>query len=338
MGPRGMPQRSAEDTGRAERVHGGAYVIDAACPLVNPKDIDQQLPELRRGGVTCAVGTVASIEGSRETLHAIAAWFPTLRERCGDLCLATTAADIEAAKRAGKVAVVLQFQGGTPLDYNANLVEAFYRLGVRVIQLTYNERNPLGDGCTERTDAGLSDLGVQVIAEMNRLGVAVDLSHVGYRTSMEAIEASAAPVIFSHSNARAVCDSARNLTDDQMRAAAARGGVIGVNAFPAFVARHQAPTVEHLLDHIEYMVRVVGDDHVGLGFDFSRETEEDYKYFKYKEDVYPKPPWVYPAGIDGFAKIPNVTRGLVARGYSDDAIRKILGGNFLRIFRQVWGG
>src|SRR5437773_1567458 len=89
-----------------------------------------------------------------------------------------------------------------------------------------------------------------------------------------------------------------NLTDDQMRAAAARGGVIGVNAFPAFVARHQAPTVEHLLDHIEYMVRVVGDDHVGLGFDFSRETEEDYKYFKYKEDVYPKPPWVYPAGID----------------------------------------
>ena len=123
-----------------------------------------------------------------------------------------------------------------------------------------------------------------------------------------------------------------------MRAAAARGGVIGVNAFPAFVARHQAPTVEHLLDHIEYMVRVVGDDHVGLGFDFSRETEEDYKYFKYKEDVYPKPPWVYPAGIDGFAKIPNVTRGLVARGYSDDAIRKILGGNFLRIFRQVWGG
>src|SRR5207249_2922710 len=202
VGPRGMPQRSAEDTGRAERVHGGAYVI-------------------------------------------------------------------EAAKRAGKVAVVLQFQGGTPLDYNANLVEAFYRLGVRVIQLTYNERNPLGDGCTERTDAGLSDLGVRVIAEMNRLGVAVDLSHVGYRTSMEAIEASAAPVIFSHSNARAVCDSARNLTDDQMRAAAARGGVIGVNAFPAFVARHQAPTVEHLLDHIEYMVRVVGDDHVGLGFDFS---------------------------------------------------------------------
>ena len=94
----------------------------------------------------------------------------------------------------------------------------------------------------------------------------------------------------------------------------------------------------HLLDHIDYIIRLVGEDHVGLGFDFSTETEEDYVYFKYKADVYPRPPWIYPAGIDGFEKIPNVTRGLVARGYSDDAIRKILGGNFLRVFRQVWRG
>ena len=329
---------TAEDAARAERVHREAYVIDAACPLVNPKEIGKQLDALRRGGVTCAVGTVASIEGSQETLHAIAAWFPKFRERPDDLCLATTTAEIESAKRSGRVAVVLQFQGGTPLEYNANLVEAFYRLGVRVIQLTYNERNPLGDGCTERTDAGLSDLGVQVVAEMNRLGIVIDLSHVGYRTSMEAMEASRAPVIFSHSNAKAICNSARNLTDDQIRAAAAGGGVVGVNAFPAFVSRDPAPSVEHFLDHIDHMVGLIGENHVGLGCDFSRETEDDYEYFKYKEDVYPRPPWVYPAGIDGFAKIPNVTRGLVARGYSDDAIRKILGGNFVRIFRQVWGG
>ena len=207
-----------------------------------------------------------------------------------------------------------------------------------MIQLTYNERNPLGDGCTERTDAGLSDLGVQVVAEMNRLGIVIDLSHVGYRTSMEAMEASRAPVIFSHSNAKAICNSARNLTDDQIRAAAAGGGVVGVNAFPAFVSRDPAPSVEHFLDHIDHMVGLIGENHVGLGCDFSRETEDDYEYFKYKEDVYPRPPWVYPAGIDGFAKIPNVSRGLVARGYRDDTIRKILGGNFFRIFRQVWGG
>jgi membrane dipeptidase len=336
------PQRGSlltpEQLRRAEHLHAEACVIDATCPLVNPKEIKKRLPELRRGGVTCAVSTVASIEGAYTALHEVAAWYPKFREWGGDLCLATTAADIDAAKRSGRVAVVMQFQGGTPLEYNANLVEAFYRMGIRVIQLTYNARNPLGDGCTERTDVGLSDLGLEVIAEMNRLGLLVDLSHVGYRTSMEAIEASQAPVVFSHSNAKAVCDSPRNLADDQIRAVSARGGVVGVVAFPAFVSKHPSPTVEHLLDHIDYLVSLAGDDHVGLGFDFSTETEDDYEYFKYRTDVYPKPPWVYPAGIDGFEKIPNVTRGLVARGYTDDAIRKILGGNFLRVFRQVWGG
>jgi membrane dipeptidase len=282
------------------------------------------------------VATVASIEGALTSLHAVAAWYPKLREYSDDLMLATTAAHIEDARRSGRIAVVMQFQGGTPVEYDANLVEAYYRLGIRIIQLTYNERNPLGDGCTERTDSGLSDLGLQVIGEMNRLGVLVDLSHVGYRTSMEAIEASTEPVVFSHSNARAVCDSPRNLTDDQIRAAARKGGVIGVNAFPGFVCRTAPPTVDHLLDHIDYLVRVAGDDHVGLGFDFATETEDDYEYFKYKPEVYPRPPWVYPAGIEGFEKIPNVTRGLVARGYSDQLIHKVLGSNFLRVFRQVW--
>jgi membrane dipeptidase len=329
---------AAQESDRAERLHREAVVIDAACPLVNPREIRRRLPELRRGGVSCALATVASIEGARVALSAIAAWYPKFREHAGDLRLATSVGDIGAAKASGRIAVVLHFQGGTPLEYDANLVEAFYRMGVRAIQLTYNERNPLGDGCTERTDAGLSDLGAEAIAEMNRLGMVLDLSHVGYRTSMEAIEASSAPVVFSHSNAKALCDSPRNLADDQIRAAAATGGVVGINAFPAFVSKNAAPTVDHLLDHVDYIIRLVGDDHVGLGFDFSTETDEDYEYFKYKTDVYPRPPWIYPAGIDGFEKIPNVTRGLVARGYSDDVIRKVLGGNFLRVFRQVWRG
>jgi membrane dipeptidase len=327
---------NAQQSDRAERLHRAAVVIDAACPLVNPKEIRKRLPELQRGGVTCAVSTVASIEGAREALSAVAAWYPRVREHAEALCLATSAGEIDAAKASGRIAVVLHFQGAMPLEYDANLVEAFHRLGVRVIQLTYNERNPLGDGCTERTDAGLSDLGAQAVAEMNRLGIVVDLSHVGVRTSMEAIEASSAPVVFSHSNARAVCDSPRNLVDDQIRAAARTGGVIGINAFPAFVSKSAAATIEHVLDHIDYMIRLVGDDHVGLGFDFSTETEEDYEYFKYKADVYPRPPWIYPAGIDGFEKIPNVTRGLIARGYADDTVRKVAGGNFLRVFRHVW--
>jgi membrane dipeptidase len=321
---------------RARELHRRAVVIDAACPLVNPKEINRYLPALRCGGVTCAFATVAAIEGARETLYALAAWYARFRELGENILLALTAEDIVRAKATGSVAVVFHFQGGTPLEYDPRLVEAFYRLGVRVIQITYNERNPLGDGCTERTDGGLSKLGLDVIAEMNRLRILVDLTHVGYRTSMEAIEASGAPVIFSHSNARALCDSPRNLPDELLRAVAAHHGVVGVCAFPAFVSTG-SPTVRNLLAHIDYLCRLIGPEHVGLGLDFSTETEEDYEYFRYDPKVYPRPPWTYPADISGFAEIPNVTRGLVELGYSDQHILNIMGGNFLRVFRQVCG-
>lgn len=327
--------RSGEER-RAGDLHRRAVVIDAACPLVNPKEIKKYLPALRRGGVTCAFATVVAIESAREALYALAAWYARLRELGEDISLALTAEDIANAKSEGRTAIIFHFQGGNPLEYDARLVEAFYRLGVRVIQITYNERNPLGDGCTERTDAGLSKLGLDVIAEMNRLRMLVDLTHVGYRTSMEAMEASRAPVIFSHSNAQALCDSPRNLPDDILRAVAARGGVVGVCAFPAFVSTG-APTVRDLLAHVDYLCRLIGPDHVGLGFDFATETDGDYEYFKYDPKVYPRPPWTYPTDIAGFAEIPNVTRGLVELGYSDHDVLNILGGNFLRVFQQVCG-
>ena len=333
-----MPTSTDARRLHADALHHEAVVIDGACPMVNPREIKRHLPVLRAGGVTCTVGTVASIESARGALGQVAAWYPRARAFPDDLVLASSAADIEAAKRTGRVAVVLQFQGGNPFEYDPNLVEAFHRLGVRIVQLTYNARNPLGDGCTERTDVGLSDLGLAVIAELNRLGMLLDLSHVGIRTSLEALEASRAPAIFSHSNAGAVCDHPRNLTDEQLRLVARKGGVVGVNAFPAFVRRDGAPTVEDLLDHVDYLVQVMGANHVGLGLDFATENEDDYEYFGYKPEFYPRPPWTYPAGIDGFAAIPNVTRGLVERGYGDDDVRKILGGNFLRVFRAVWGG
>jgi len=333
-----MPTSTDARRLHADALHHEAVVIDGACPMVNPREIKRHLPALRAGGVTCTVGTVASIESARGALGQVAAWYPRARAFPDDLVLASSAADIEAAKRTGRVAVVLQFQGGNPFEYDPNLVEAFHRLGVRIVQLTYNARNPLGDGCTERTDVGLSDLGLAVIAELNRLGMLLDLSHVGIRTSLEALEASRAPAIFSHSNAGAVCDHPRNLTDEQLRLVARKGGVVGVNAFPPFVRRDGAPTVEDLLDHVDYLVQVMGANHVGLGLDFATENEDDYEYFGYKPEFYPRPPWTYPAGIDGFAAIPNVTRGLVERGYGDDDVRKILGGNFLRVFRAVWGG
>jgi membrane dipeptidase len=317
-------------------LHARALVIDAACPLVSAKAIPRYLPALRQGGVTCAFSTVAAIESARQALDSLAAWYARANELSEVLTLALSASDIESAKREGRLAVVLHFQGGTPLEYDWHLVEAFYRLGVRVIQLTYNERNPLGDGCTERVDGGLSKLGLQVIAEMNRLGMIVDLSHVGYRTSMEAIEACGAPMICSHSNARTLHASPRNVPDDLLRAIGRRDGVVGVCAFPAFLTTGAA-TIDHVIEQIDYVSRLIGPEHVGLGFDFSEETQEDYLYFRYDPAVYPQPPWTYPSGISGFQETPNITHHLVARGYSDQDILNILGGNFLRVFRRVCG-
>lgn len=318
----------------ANELHARAIVIDAACPLINPKAIIRHLPALREGGVSCAFSTVASIEPARQALDSLAAWFARAHELSDVLTLAVSASDIELAKRQGRLAVVLHFQGGTPLEYDPHLVEAFYRLGVRVIQLTYNERNPLGDGCTERIDGGLSKLGLEVIAEMNRLGMVVDLAHVGYRTSMEAIEACRAPMICSHANARSLRDSPRNVPDDLLHAVAKHDGVVGVCAFPAFLT-DGAATIEHVLQQIDYLRRLIGPEHVGLGFDFSEENAEDYVYFRYDPRVYPQPPWTYPRGLSGFHETPNITRHLVARGYSDQDILNILGGNFLRVIRRV---
>jgi len=326
----------SEDDRRAEDMHAQAIVIDAACPLVTAKGIVKHLSALKEGGISCAFGTVASIEQARYALGSLGEWYSRARELSSVLTLAMTAADIEAAKREGRLAVVLHFQGGAPLEYDPHFVEVFYRLGVRVIQLTYNERNPLGDGCTERVDGGLSKLGLEVIAEMNRLGMIVDLAHVGYRTSMEAIEACQTPMIVSHANARALHNSPRNILDDLLRSVAEHDGVVGVCAFPAFLTSGAA-TIEHLIDQIDYLSRLIGPEHVGLGFDFSDETAEDYAYFRYDSSVYPEPPWVYPAGIRGFDETRNATRHLVARGYSDRDILNILGANFLRVFRRVCG-
>lgn len=310
--------------------------LDAACPLIQPRDLKKHLADLRRGEVTTVLATVASIEDSRYTLGVLAHWLSAERQSAVPFRIARSAADIEAAHQAGDLAVVLHFQGCDPIEADVNLLDAYYALGVRVMQPTYNARNRLGDGCLERANSGLSKLGRAAIARMNELGVVVDLAHVGRRTSLEVIEASSAPVIVSHGNPCGVYESRRNLTDEQVKAVAASGGVIGVCAFPGFLSAAGAD-LRTLLDHVDYLAALVGPGHVGLGMDFATETEEDYDYFGYEEDTYPRPPWVYPPGIAGFADTRNIGAGLASRGYSADQIQGIASGNFLRVFRQVWG-
>ena len=225
----------------------------------------------------------------------------------------------------------------------------FHSLGVRVIQLTYNWKFLVGDGCLERTDCGLTDLGVALVQEMNRLGIVIDCSHTGYRTSMEAMELSRDPVIFSHSNAWSLHKSLRNIRDDQIRAAAKKGGVVGVNAYGPFLA-DGTPSLEKFIDHIDYMVRLVGPDHVGVGCDFvSPEYDRAYapllnrnvvfqrvldtdRYRRTYPDISP----LHPAQLSSHSHMSNISQGLRTRGYRAADIERILGENFLRVFRTVW--
>jgi membrane dipeptidase len=281
------------------------------------------------------LATVASIEDSRHALGVLAHWLSLDRQSALPFRIARCRADIDLAHAAGDLAVVLHFQGGDPIEADVNLLDAYHALGVRVIQPTYNARNRLGDGCLERANSGLSKLGRAAIARMNELGIVVDIAHVGRRTSLEVIEVSTAPVIASHGNACGVYDSRRNLTDEQIKAVAASGGVIGVCAFPGFVCAADA-NLDRVLDHVDYLASLVGAEHVGLGMDFATETAEDYDYFGYEEDTYPRPPWTYPPGIAGFADLRNIGTGLAGRGYTAEQIAGIASGNFLRVFGEVW--
>jgi len=321
-------------------LHSSAIVIDHACPLLTPEG-DEYIAKTRAGGETVAMATVASNHDFRGAIDQITGWLERF-DRDPSLIHVTTVEDIYRAKREGKLGVGFHFQNSRPVEYDLRLLRVFHRLGVRVIQLTYNEKNPVGDGSTERTDSGLSMYGRKMVEEMNRLGIVVDCSHVGYKTTMEAMEFSKLPVMFSHSNAFGVYPSKRNIKDDQIKALARSGGVIGMNGFPGFVSKdsfvdkNRGPSLDQLLDHVDYIAKLVGTDHIGLGLDYSQSNPEDYKRWGYEPDTYPMPPWHYPTGIDEVSKLSSFTKGLKGRGYSDADVRKILGENFIRVFKAVW--
>jgi membrane dipeptidase len=260
--------------------------------------------------------------------------------------LVSTGRDIEKAKREGKFGVIMGSQNADILGGSLSLLPVYKRLGVRIIQLNYYEQNLLGEGFNERTDSGLSNFGLEVVKEMNRLGLVIDVSHCGDQVTMDAINYSKDPVMITHANARALCPHKRNKTDQQIKALAEKDGVIGLNAYSILceVRKDIRPTLEDLLDMADYIVRLVGPDYVSLGLDLSFRTKESYMQW---EQLYPNlvPKWgMFGRNIfqtdDGTVDVtlfPEITKGLVARGYSDDDIEKILGLNFLRVFKEVCG-
>ncbi|YCH06379.1 dipeptidase [Arthrobacter sp. alpha11c] len=322
---------------RAETLHRTSIIVDGTCPGDHwSENFDQWIT----GGATCCVVTVASTESARETMKSIGGFYKLLRENSDRLVLATTTSEIRQAKTDGKLAVVMQFQGTHPIEYDYNLVELYGRLGVRIVQLTYNQRSAVGDGCEEPGNAGLSEFGHKVVEELNRLGIAVDLAHTGVQTSLDAIEASASPCIVSHSNCSSVHTSKRNLSDELIRAVTGNGGVIGLNGFPAFVRDAEAPTLDDLIDHMVHIDSLAGPGHVGLGLDYYQCGIVQYEQFisdgLWHPGNYPPPPWNFPAGIEDPSTLHRLTDRLVERGYTDEEIKGVLGENWMRIFDKIW--
>lgn len=265
------------------------------------------------------------------------------------LGLVTSTEDIRQFKREGRVGFILGSQDADILETDPGLVEVYHRLGVRVIQISYNERNLLADGCLEPTNAGLSRFGKAVIREMNRVGIQVDLSHVGERSSLEAMDISTKPCIFSHSNPKARADNPRNITDEQIRRCAETGGVIGLSPWPpiCWTGGPNPPSLDDLIGHIEYVVDLVGIDHVAIGTD-SEATPGAYPkelrtslgatYGPVTGRFQETHPGVrHTAGFESMEGFPNLTAALLERGWRPEDVRKLLGENLLRVYRESWG-
>jgi membrane dipeptidase len=325
-----MQTLTEEQENRAMKLHGDSIVIDALNASIMDEDYFEKI---RQGGVTATNYTVAMDQNLSETVKRIADMY-RLIENSQAAVLIEKAADINQAKQAGKTGIILGFQNIPPLEGNLRLLDVYHRLGVRIIQLSYHFKNLCGDGCMEPTNSGLSLFGKQLIQRMNELGMVVDLAHVGEQTERDAIEVSSHPVVATHSNCHARLPVPQNKTDDMLRALASKGGVIGITGFPRLL--EPDPTVDTLLDHIDHVVNLVGVDHVGIGMDFA-EGWTDSPFHRKKLIEIDGRIYDWPSGIATVLEFPNITRGLVARGYSDEQISKILGGNFLRVFREVLG-
>jgi membrane dipeptidase len=260
------------------------------------------------------------------------------------LIKALGAEDIRRAKREGKQAGYLSSQFLGEIGTHIEILESLRGMGQRMLQLTYNSMNAIGAGCTELTDAGVSHFGVRVIEKMNELGMIVDTGHCGHQTTLDACAISSKPVVASHTSAASVYKVDRAKSDEELRALAGTGGVIGIYAVPFFLAPGGDVTIEAMLDHIDYVANLVGWQHVGIGTDWplsaSKEALRHFQIgaaetgFREEHNLDCERNLI---GFDDYRDFPNITRGLVKRGYDDDRIRGILGGNFLRVFEQVSG-
>ena len=298
--------------------------------------------DMRRGGLTAANCTCCVWEGFAETMANIARWNGWFRAHDDLIVKARTAADIRHAKQEGRTAIILGFQNTSAFEDKLGAVELFKDAGVGIAQLTYNTQNLAGCGCYESRDSGLSDWGRELVAEMNRVGMLIDLSHVGSRTAEDTIRESAKPVAYTHCLPSSLKQHPRNKSDEELRFIAERGGMIGVTMFPAFLKRGMESTVDDYVEAIEHVVSVAGEDHVAFGTDITQGHGQEF--FEWitcdKGEARKLVDFGEIAGLEGVETIgdmPNLTRAMERAGWAHARIRKVMGENWLRFLAEVWG-
>jgi len=343
--------------------YDAAMVIDGcASPGNSAYDGEEPLPDdavadLRSSGVTCLCVTVGGVANAPpdaafvQAVSSISHWESEIDRHPEVLARIRSVADIDAAKRQRRTGLCYAFQDGISFESDPGRLEVFHRLGVRIIQPTYNRRNLLGDGCLEPDNAGLSKTGIEAIERMNSLGILVDLSHCGRKTAADALRISKQPVVFSHTGCAAVAEHPRNRTDAELRAVADKGGVAGIYFMPYLRVGHQ-PTADDVIRHLQHAVDVAGEDHVSIGSDggISPQVVDDAFRARFAEITRTRVEagiaapgetetgYLFASDLNTPRRLETLAGMLAARGWTDTRIEKVLGLNLTRVFATAWGG
>ena len=345
----------------AKSVYRDSIVIDGLGGLGNSSEppgaqlTDAFVQDVRDSGLTCVhvtitpVGTTAPDTAFVETVLGIGEKEREIDRHPDALSRIHAVTDIAAAKKNARTGLIYGLQDAVAFETDLDRLDELYRLGMRVVQPTYNRRNLLGDGCLEPANAGMSKTGLEAIERMNSLGILVDLSHCGRQTAADAIRHSTKPVAFTHTGSAALNDHPRNRTDDELRAVAAKGGVAGIYFMP-FLSEGKQPTAADIIRHLEHMIDVAGEDHVSIGTDGSVSAEvvnQEFKdmfagFIRERQEAGISAPgeteegYLFANELNTPRRLETLAEMLSSRGHGDARIEKILGKNLVRVFSDTW--
>jgi membrane dipeptidase len=320
-------------------LHSKSIVIDG---LIISDFNRSVFEDMRKGGLTAANCTCCVWEGFTETMRNVMRWKKMLRENADLVTQVYTTEDIKTAKAEGKTGIILGWQNITGIEDQLGYLALFKELGIGIVQMAYNTQNLVGTGCYESKDAGLSDFGHEVVAEMNRLGILCDLSHVGSRTSEDVILASMQPVAYSHCLPSGLKAHPRNKSDEQLKFIVDHGGFVGVTMFPPFLKKGPAATVDDFVEAIEYVVNICGEENVGIGTDFTQGFGREFFEWLTHDKGYARRLTdfgnvINPDGMRTIGDWPNLAASMERRGWNSARIERVIGQNWLRVLRTVWG-